>query len=304
MSAAFQERINKTLSNPAVGEAVFTATGRLAAKRSSVVAPAVLPEYQELRTQANAIKRHTLENLDYYLQQFEANVAAHGGKVVYCKDGAAVTEFVLNLAKERGAKLIVKSKSMTSEEIDFNEEVQKRGLEAVETDLGEDIIQLAHEKPYHLVVPALHMTRYQVGDLFEKELHVPNETVPEKLTATARAVLREKSRVGNFSEIKKSVVGPGSKINHLSYIGDAAIGSNVNVGAGTITCNYDGSRKHQTVVGDGAFIGSNVNLVAPVTIGSNVLLAAGSTITDDVPSDMLAIARARQIHKERKNKKP
>jgi bifunctional UDP-N-acetylglucosamine pyrophosphorylase/glucosamine-1-phosphate N-acetyltransferase len=111
------------------------------------------------------------------------------------------------------------------------------------------------------------------------------------------AVMKTGSRIGNFSEVKNSVIGEGSKVNHLSYIGDATLGRDVNVGAGTITCNYDGIRKNKTVIGDHTFIGSNVNLVAPVNVGSDVLLGAGSTITDDVPSDALAIARARQVIK-------
>jgi L-lactate dehydrogenase complex protein LldF len=192
MSAAFDEKIRKTLADGPLQEAVYVATGRLADKRREVIAPAVLPDYQELRTQAAAIKRHTIENLDYYLQQFEANVTAHGGKVIFCKDGAEVADFVLGLAKERGAKLMVKSKSMTSEEIDFNEHVERHGLEAVETDLGEYIIQLAHERPYHIVAPALHMTRFQVADLFEQKLGVPHEIIIEKQTMIARAALRKK----------------------------------------------------------------------------------------------------------------
>lgn len=114
------------------------------------------------------------------------------------------------------------------------------------------------------------------------------------------AVLEAGARVGNFSEVKKSVIGEGAKVNHLSYIGDATIGRKVNIGAGTITCNYDGAHKHRTVIGDRTFVGSNVNLVAPVNIGPDVVLGAGSTITDDVPERSLAIARARQINKERK----
>ncbi len=115
-------------------------------------------------------------------------------------------------------------------------------------------------------------------------------------------VLKEKVKVGNFSEIKKSTVGKDSKINHLSYIGDAQIGQNVNIGAGTITCNYDGVKKHKTLIGDNVFVGSNVNLVAPVKIGRQVLIAAGSTITQDVLPKKLVIARARQIIKVRKRK--
>lgn len=114
------------------------------------------------------------------------------------------------------------------------------------------------------------------------------------------AVLGDGARVGNFSEVKKSIIGEGAKVNHLSYIGDATIGRKVNIGAGTITCNYDGVHKHRTVIGDRSFVGSNVNLVAPVTIGADVVLGAGSTITDDVPARSLAIARARQVNKERK----
>ena len=116
------------------------------------------------------------------------------------------------------------------------------------------------------------------------------------------SVLKENVRIGNFSEVKKSVVGYGSKINHLSYIGDAIVGKNVNIGAGTITCNYDGKNKFQTIIKDDVFVGSNVNLVAPVNIGSKVFIAAGSTITDNISSNKLAIARERQIVKE-KNKR-
>ena len=105
-------------------------------------------------------------------------------------------------------------------------------------------------------------------------------------------------RIGNFVEVKKSQVGAGSKINHLSYIGDASLGENVNVGAGTITANYDGVRKHRTVIGEGSKTGANSVLVAPVTLGSNVTVGAGSTITKDVPDGALAIGRAKQLSKE------
>ena len=115
-----------------------------------------------------------------------------------------------------------------------------------------------------------------------------------------KSILKENVKVGNFSEVKKSVVKYGSKINHLSYIGDATIGKNVNIGAGTITCNYDGKNKFKTIINDDVFVGSNVNLVAPVNIGKKVLIAAGSTITDNVSPNKLTIARARQIVKVRK----
>lgn len=109
--------------------------------------------------------------------------------------------------------------------------------------------------------------------------------------------LKAGAKVGNFVETKKSVIGVGAKINHLTYIGDANIGSRVNVGAGTITCNYDGVNKFKTEIGDGAFIGSNSSLVAPVSIGANAVIGAGSTITKDVEADALSVGRGKQITK-------
>ncbi|HQR15781.1 MAG TPA: bifunctional UDP-N-acetylglucosamine diphosphorylase/glucosamine-1-phosphate N-acetyltransferase GlmU [Nitrospira sp.] len=111
-------------------------------------------------------------------------------------------------------------------------------------------------------------------------------------------VVRRKGKVGNFVEMKKTELGEGSKANHLSYLGDATIGQGVNIGAGTITCNYDGYKKFQTVVGDGVFIGSDVQLVAPVTVGPGSVIAAGATVTQDVPADALVIARVPQVTRE------
>jgi bifunctional UDP-N-acetylglucosamine pyrophosphorylase/glucosamine-1-phosphate N-acetyltransferase len=108
----------------------------------------------------------------------------------------------------------------------------------------------------------------------------------------------EAARIGNFTELKKTTMGKGSKANHLSYLGDAVIGENVNIGAGTITCNYDGTHKHPTVIEDGAFIGSDSQLVAPVRVGKDAYVAAGSSIVEDVPPGALGIARARQVNKD------
>jgi bifunctional UDP-N-acetylglucosamine pyrophosphorylase/glucosamine-1-phosphate N-acetyltransferase len=108
----------------------------------------------------------------------------------------------------------------------------------------------------------------------------------------------EGAHVGNFTELKKTTIGKGSKANHLSYLGDATIGEGVNVGAGTITCNYDGARKHQTVIEDGAFIGSDTQLVAPVRVGKGAYVAAGSSIVNDVPAGALGIARGTQVNKD------
>ena len=192
MSVEFDRKIHDTLADANLQLAIYTATGRLKEKRIEATSDDELPDYQELRTQANALKKHAIDNLDHYLEEFERNVEAYGGKVVYCKDATEVSDFVLDLAKRRGSRLIVKSKSMTTEEVDLNERLEHHGLESVETDLGEYILQLAHEKPYHIVAPALHKTRYDVADIFTKELHVARETVPEKQTLIARGVLREK----------------------------------------------------------------------------------------------------------------
>jgi bifunctional UDP-N-acetylglucosamine pyrophosphorylase/glucosamine-1-phosphate N-acetyltransferase len=113
------------------------------------------------------------------------------------------------------------------------------------------------------------------------------------------SVLKDNVKIGNFSETKKAVIAKNSKVNHLSYIGNAEVGKNVNIGAGTITCNYDGVNKHKTVIGSNSFVGSNVNFIAPVKVGNNTLIAAGSTVNRDVPAGRLAIARARQELKRR-----
>jgi len=106
--------------------------------------------------------------------------------------------------------------------------------------------------------------------------------------------IRTTAKIGNFVEVKKSVVGRGTKANHLAYIGDSTLGENVNIGAGTITCNYDGFEKHQTIIGDRVFVGSNVELVAPVKVGNDASIGAGTTVTKDVPDGALATSRVPQ----------
>ena len=106
--------------------------------------------------------------------------------------------------------------------------------------------------------------------------------------------VKAKAKIGNFVEVKKSVIGEGTKANHLTYIGDSLVGAGVNIGAGTITCNYDGVEKHQTLIGDRVFVGSNVELVAPVKIGNDASIGAGTTVTKDVPDGALAISRVKQ----------
>lgn len=150
--------------------------------------------------------------------------------------------------------------------------------------------------------------RVASGALIHAFSHIEGATIGEKAEIGPFARLRpganlgEKSKVGNFCEVKNAEVGKGAKINHLTYIGDAIVGASSNIGAGTITCNYDGYNKYKTVIGENAFIGSNSSLVAPVEIGENAYIASGSTITDNVPADALAFGRARQETKEGRGK--
>ena len=113
-----------------------------------------------------------------------------------------------------------------------------------------------------------------------------------------RAVIGARAKIGNFVEVKKSRIGRGSKANHLAYIGDATVGDDVNIGAGAITCNYDGFEKHETTIRDGAFVGTNVSMVAPITIGEGAYVGSGSVVTKDVPADALAVERSQQIVKD------
>lgn len=130
--------------------------------------------------------------------------------------------------------------------------------------------------------------------------HIENAVLEENVNVGPFSRIRpgsflsKGSRIGNFVEIKKSKIGKNSKINHLSYIGDASIGSNVNIGAGTITCNYDGKKKNKTKISDGAFIGSNTSLIAPIKVGKNSVVGAGSALTKNVKDKSLALTRSTQ----------
>ena len=184
--------IRQTLADANLQLAIYSNTGRFKDNRVKAVAPDQLPEYQDLRTRAAAIKRHTLAFLDVYLLQLESAVNDNGGKVIWASTGEEAADFIVKLAKDRQANLIVKSKSMTSEEIQLNERLAHNELEAVETDLGEYILQLAGQRPFHIVAPAIHLTRHDVADIFTEKLGVAHDTVIENQAMTARRVLREK----------------------------------------------------------------------------------------------------------------
>ncbi len=166
-----------------------------------------------------------------------------------------------------------------------------------DTEIGRDV----HIGPFVVFGPGV---RIADGVIIHAHCHIEGAQVDTgaQVGPFARlrpgAVISSGAKVGNFVEIKNATVEEGAKVNHLSYIGDARVGSNANIGAGTITCNYDGFLKHHTDIGAGAFIGSNSALVAPVKVGDGALVAAGSTITRDVPADALAIERAEQRNME------
>ena len=141
----------------------------------------------------------------------------------------------------------------------------------------------AHLKPYTVAAQSVIGTEAETGPF----THLRPE-----------CVLEQGAKVGNFVEMKKTRLGKGSKANHLSYLGDGEIGADVNIGAGTIFCNYDGFNKHKTVLEDGVFIGSDSQLVAPIRIGKGAYVATGTTVTQDVPAEALALSRVKQSNKE------
>ncbi len=172
-----------------------------------------------------------------------------------------------------------------------------------DTKIGKNVVI----NPYVVIGP-----KVKIGNDVEilSFTHIENAELKNKVSVgpfsriRPGSILKEGSRVGNFVEVKNSKIGPGSKVNHLSYIGDTKIGKSANIGAGTITCNYDGKKKNKTTINDGAFIGSNSSLVAPVSIGKNSIVGAGSVITKNVKINSLGLTRAKQIEKKnyRKNK--
>ena len=148
------------------------------------------------------------------------------------------------------------------------------------------VIRESHIGPGSQILPYSHLEDAVMGD----DCRIGPYARLRPGTQLAREV-----RVGNFVEVKATKMGDASKANHLSYLGDSSVGSRVNIGAGTITCNYDGANKHRTIIEDGVFIGSDTQLVAPVTVGANSTIGAGSTITKDTPQDELTLSRSKQV---------
>jgi L-lactate dehydrogenase complex protein LldF len=183
------ERSHAALADATLQTALGRATGLFVEKRRE--AAAGVPNWEVLRTRAQQIKEHTVNHLDYYLQELVEKVTAHGGQVVYARTGEEVCRYIIELAKARGVKSVVKGKSMTTEEIELNHALAAAEIRPFETDLGEYIIQLAEEKPSHIIVPAIHKTREQVGELFAEKLGIEYTDDVEKITAIARNLLRD-----------------------------------------------------------------------------------------------------------------
>jgi len=171
-----------------------------------------------------------------------------------------------------------------------------------DTKIGNDVV-IEPNVVFGLGVKVSDNTIIRAFSHFEKCLIGENSIVGPYARIRPETVLQGDNKIGNFVEIKKSVIGRGSKINHLSYVGDTTMGENVNVGAGTITCNYDGYDKHKTQIGDNVFIGSNTALVAPVDLGDDSMVGAGSVITKNVNKDEMAISRSKQSNIDNYSKK-
>jgi L-lactate dehydrogenase complex protein LldF len=185
----FRTQAARTLGDERLLKTLDAATGRFAGESQRAVAD--VAEWEQLREYARQVKAHTLARLDHYLTELETRVTEQGGKIFWAPDGDAARHYILGVATRHEASLVVKSKSMTTEEIDLTDALGRMGIEAVETDLGEFIIQLAREQPYHIIAPAIHKTQEEVRNLFQRHLGEAGDDIAA-LTQTARRALRRK----------------------------------------------------------------------------------------------------------------
>ena len=189
-SETFRENAKAALADTHLRGALKNATSLFGERRKA--AAASLPNWEDLRTQARAIKDEVLSHLDRYLEEFVSSAEARGAQVHWARDAAEANSIIRSLATDRKAQIVVKSKSMTTEETHLNDALEAAGVQVVETDLGEYIIQLADEPPSHIIAPAIHKTRGQIGALFTAELGMPPTDDVDRLTSTARATLRDR----------------------------------------------------------------------------------------------------------------
>src|SRR5215207_11755023 len=189
-SETFKENAKAALADVHLHGALKNATSLFGERRKE--AAANLANWEDLRSQARAIKDEVLLHLDRYLEEFVRNAESRGARVHWARDAAEANSIICGLATERNARIVVKSKSMTTEETHLNDALEAAGMQVVETDLGEYIIQLAHEPPSHIIAPAIHKTRRQVGELSTAELGMPPTDDVDQMTSTARATLRDR----------------------------------------------------------------------------------------------------------------
>jgi L-lactate dehydrogenase complex protein LldF len=201
LERGFVERYQRALHDQQLQQALSNVVAKTRVARSLAMASAS-DDWEHLRQRAREIKEHTIDNLDYYLEQFSANVERQGGKICWANNAAEANLYITNLARERGARLAVKGKSMMSEEIELNHALKSAGIEALETDLGEFIVQLAGERPSHINMPAIHKTRSDIADLFTEKLKIKRtEDIPQ-LAGQARRLLRKR-----FAEAQIGITG-------------------------------------------------------------------------------------------------
>ena len=184
----FKQGSKRSMENPDLRKALYKATDLFRAQRAATMA--ANDKWDDLRNRAREIKRHTIENLDYYLEMLEESVTRAGGIVHWARDGLEAARIITDIAHEHGVKRVVKSKSMATEEIELNGAFDQAGIGVVETDLGEYIIQLAGERPSHIIAPAIHKTKHEISELFAEKLGIPYQDDPQGLTAAARERLR------------------------------------------------------------------------------------------------------------------
>ena len=185
----FKERIRIQIQDPIMRKAVANAQERIGTNRQKMVDE--LGHWEEWRSRAEQIRRHVLENLDAYLYQLSEKVTANGGHVYFARTREDATSYILKVAKEKNARKVVKSKSMVTEEIGMNAVLQKAGIPVIETDLGEYILQLAHEPPSHVVVPAIHKDRHQIRRVLHEHLGYDGPETPEAMTLFIREKIRQ-----------------------------------------------------------------------------------------------------------------
>ena len=189
IKAQFHTAINEGLENKQLRTNLLSAMDTLRTNRKKLLSTRFI-HWESLREKGKGLKQNALSQLDSVLEEFESNATKNGMKVHWARDGQEANEIIYNLMQEKGVKKILKGKSMASEEIHLNHFLESKGLQAIETDLGEVILQLLGESPVHIVVPAIHKNRYEIGELFHKKLNAPLESEPEKLNGIARSYMR------------------------------------------------------------------------------------------------------------------